>query len=75
MMNRSIRMFSLVTATAALTAGSTATFAADLDAKAVTFSLPADIKWVDNAARTNQTAIIHGDPDLTGDFRTILIWR
>ena len=36
--------------------------AADIDRGAVDFTTPADIKWVRNAAGTNEQAVLFGDP-------------
>jgi hypothetical protein len=35
---------------------------ADLDRTAVEFTPPAEIKWVRNAAGTNEQAVLFGDP-------------
>jgi hypothetical protein len=40
--------------------------AADLDRSAVDFVAPADIKWVRNAAGTNEQAVLFGDPSKPG---------
>ena len=49
--------------------------AADLDPKIIAYTLPENIKWVDNAARTNQTAIIYGDPTKPGPYYMLLKWK
>ena len=49
--------------------------AADLDPKILAYTLPENIKWVDNAARTNQTAIIYGDPTKPGPYYMLLKWK
>ena len=49
--------------------------AADLDPKIIAYTLPENIKWVDNAARTNQTAIITGDPNKTRPYYMLLKWK
>ena len=36
--------------------------AADLDRGAVDFTPPSEIKWVRNAAGTNEQAVLFGDP-------------
>ena len=36
--------------------------AADIDRTAVDFKTPSDIKWVRNAAGTNESAVLFGDP-------------
>jgi len=40
----------------------TASDAADVDRSAVDFKTPGDIKWVRNAAGTNESAVLFGDP-------------
>jgi hypothetical protein len=46
--------------------------AAELDRAAVDFKTPGEIKWVRNAAGTNESAVLFGDPTSlghgTGDF-------
>ena len=36
--------------------------APDIDRTAVDFKTPAEIKWVKNAAGTNESAVLFGDP-------------
>jgi len=50
------------------------TFAADIDRSAVDFTLAKDIKWVRNAAGTNESAILHGDPSKPGPYVVQLKW-
>ena len=40
--------------------------AAQIDSKAVEFITPENIKWVRNAAGTNETAVLFGDPEKPG---------
>jgi hypothetical protein len=40
--------------------------AADLDRTAVDFTPPSEIKWVRNAAGTNEQAVLFGDPSKPG---------
>ena len=42
--------------------------AGDIDRSAVDFTLAKDIKWVRNAAGTNETAILFGDPAKPGPY-------
>jgi hypothetical protein len=49
--------------------------AAEPDPKILGYTLPADIKWVDNATRTNQTAQIYGDPAKPGPYAMLIKWR
>jgi quercetin dioxygenase-like cupin family protein len=49
-------------------------FAADIDRAAVDFKTPADIKWVKNAAGTNEQAILFGDPAKPGPYVVRIKW-
>lgn len=49
--------------------------AADLDPKAVTYVLPDKIQWRDNAAGTNQSAILYGDPSKPGPYAMLIKWK
>jgi hypothetical protein len=42
--------------------------AGDIDRTAVDFKTPAEIKWVRNAAGTNEQAVLFGDPSKPGFF-------
>ena len=46
----------------------------DIDPRAVTFVAPKDIKFVRNAAGTNETAVLFGDPDKPGPYVMQLRW-
>ena len=48
--------------------------AADIDRTAVDFVTPADIKWVRNAAGTNEQAVLFGDPSKPGPYVVRLKW-
>ncbi len=48
--------------------------AAGLDPSIATYILPQDIKWVNNAAGTNQTAVLYGDPAKPGLYVVRLKW-
>jgi len=48
--------------------------AAGLDPSAVQFTPPAEIKWVRNAAGTNETAVLFGDPTKPGPYVIRLKW-
>ena len=43
-------------------------YAADIDRTAVDFTPPTDIKWVRNAAGTNEQAVLFGDPSKPGPY-------
>ena len=47
---------------------------ADLDRSAVDFKTPAEIKWVRNAAGTNESAVLFGDPSKPGPYVVRLRW-
>jgi hypothetical protein len=59
-MSRAIRI--LVFAALAVTVAAPSGHGADIDRTAVAFTAPADIKWVRNAAGTNEQAVLFGDP-------------
>jgi quercetin dioxygenase-like cupin family protein len=48
--------------------------AAELDPAIATYILPQDIKWVANAAGTNQSAVLYGDPTKPGLYIVRLKW-
>src|SRR5262245_38668264 len=47
---------------------------AQLDRTAVDFTTPADIKWVRNAAGTNESAVLFGDPSKPGPYVARIKW-
>ena len=47
---------------------------AELDRAAVDFTPPAEIKWVRNAAGTNEQAILFGDPSKPGPYVVRVRW-
>jgi quercetin dioxygenase-like cupin family protein len=47
---------------------------ADIDRAAVDFTTPADIKWARNAAGTNESAVLFGDPSQPGPYVMRLKW-
>ena len=61
---RLLLMFALATA---LTAR-----AAEPDPRILAYTLPENIQWKDNAARTNQTAILYGDPTKPGPYAVLI---
>jgi hypothetical protein len=48
--------------------------AADIDRAAVDFKTPAEIKWVRNAAGTNEQAVLFGDPSKPGPYVVRIKW-
>jgi len=65
-MSRAIRI--LVLAALAVTVAAPSGHGADIDRTAVDFTAPADIKWVRNAAGTNEQAVLYGDPSKAGPY-------
>src|SRR5882672_10646562 len=49
--------------------------AAEPDPKVLGYTLPENIQWKDNAARTNQTAILYGDPTKPGPYAVLIKWK
>src|SRR5262249_43264577 len=49
--------------------------AAEPDPKVLGYTLPENIQWKDNAARTNQTAILYGDPTKPGPYAMLIKWK
>jgi len=48
--------------------------AADIDRTAVDFTPPSEIKWVRNAAGTNEAAILYGHPAKPGPYVVRIKW-
>ena len=49
-------------------------YSGDIDRTAVDFKTPSDIKWVRNAAGTNESALLFGDPSKPGPYVVRLKW-
>jgi hypothetical protein len=49
-------------------------YGADIDRATVDFKTPAEIKWVRNAAGTNEQAVLFGDPSKPGPYVVRLKW-
>jgi hypothetical protein len=49
-------------------------YGADLDRTAIDFTPPGEIKWVRNAAGTNEQAILFGDPSKPGPYVVRIKW-
>ena len=64
----------LALALLALMTAAPAVDGADLDRAAVDFTAPADIKWVRNAAGTNEQAVLFGDPSKPGPYVARIKW-
>ena len=66
------RIFSVaVIATMLAASGATG---ADVDRTAVDFKTPSEIKWVRNAAGTNEQAVLFGDPSKPGPYVVRVKW-
>src|SRR5258706_459285 len=48
--------------------------AAEIDRTAVEFQTPSEIKWIRNAAGTNEQAVLFGDPSKAGPYVVRLKW-
>jgi hypothetical protein len=70
-MTKTLRLFALAVGFAIAASPSAA---ADLDRAAVDFTVPADIKWVRNAAGTNEQAVLFGDPSKPGPYVVRIKW-
>jgi quercetin dioxygenase-like cupin family protein len=71
-MSRLTRLLALVALVTVAAAASS--FAADVDRTAVDFTVPSEIKWVRNAAGTNESAVLFGDPSKPGPYVVRLKW-
>ncbi len=49
-------------------------YAGEIDRSAVDFKTPSDIKWVRNAAGTNEQAVLFGDPSKPGPYVVRFKW-
>ena len=61
-----------------LTALATLSFAshsAELDPKVLSYVLPENVQWKPNAAGTNETSILYGDPEKAGPYAIQLKWK
>jgi hypothetical protein len=69
---RSLRLFPVALVLLLLTSAAAA--AAELDKSAVEFTPPSEIKWVRNAAGTNEQAVLFGDPSKPGPYVARIRW-
>ena len=58
----------LLIAILGMTFVSRANYAAEVDRAAVDFKTPSEIKWVRNAAGTNESTVLFGDPSKPGPY-------
>ena len=71
-MSALIRMVSLAVLGTMMAAP--ASHAADLDRTVVEFKTPAELKWVKNAAGTNESVVLFGDPAKPGPYVVRIKW-
>ena len=71
-MSKLTRLLALAALVTIPTAASSS--AADVDRTAVDFTVPSEIKWVRNAAGTNESAVLFGDPSKPGPYVVRLRW-
>ncbi len=48
---------------------------AELDPKVLTYTLPENVQWKPNAAGTQETSILYGDPLKPGPYAMLLKWK
>jgi hypothetical protein len=58
-----------------LAAVSCASRSAELDPKALSYILPENVPWKPNAAGTNETHVLYGDPEKPGPYAVLLKWK
>jgi quercetin dioxygenase-like cupin family protein len=69
------RTIALAVAVLAVTLGGPSGHSApDIDRTAVDFKTPSEIKWVRNAAGTNESAVLFGDPSKPGPYVVRVKW-
>lgn len=73
-MNRKLAA-TLAATLAALSLGTNAARAADLDPKAVTYILPDKVQWVDGPSGNNASAILYGHPAKPGPYAYLVKWK
>ena len=64
----------IVLAVLATSMAAPSSYAADIDRSAVDFKTPAEIKCVRNAAGTNESAVLFGDPSQPGPYVVRVKW-
>lgn len=71
-----VRLITTAIALSVAAVGLSAVNAAEqqLDPKAITIKLPDQIPWKRNAAGTNETAVLYGDPDKPGFYVLMFKW-
>ena len=69
-----LRLITTAVALSVAAAASSAIGAAELDPKAITIKLPDQIPWKRNAAGTNETAVLVGDPSKPGLYVQMFKW-
>ena len=71
MLNRILHVLCMLLTSLMLNAAS----ADNLEPKAIKYVLPEKIEWRDNAAGTNSSAVLYGDPAKTGPYAMLLKWK
>ena len=69
------RSIALAAVVLAVTVGAPSGYGAgDIDRTAVDVKMPSEIKWVKNAAGTNESAVLFGDPSKPGPYVVRVKW-
>src|SRR6266851_9029962 len=73
-MSRTVRVLPLAVVALLLLIVPSGHGAPDIDRTAVDWKTPAEIKWVRNAAGTNESAVLFGDPSKPGPYVVRVKW-
>ena len=73
MMIRIVQMLFLLAMATIFDAGTLR--AADVDPKAVFYTLPENLQWRKNPAGTTESVILYGDPSKPGPYAMLLKWK
>jgi len=72
-MSRTVRVLPLAVVALLLLIVPSGYGAPDIDRTAVDWKTPAEIKWVRNAAGTNESAVLFGDPSKPGPYNRFFV--
>ncbi|HWM99521.1 MAG TPA: cupin domain-containing protein [Streptosporangiaceae bacterium] len=72
-MSRTVRVLPLAVVALLLLIVPSGHGAPDIDRTAVDWKTPAEIKWVRNAAGTNESAVLFGDPSKPGPYNRFFV--
>jgi hypothetical protein len=72
-MSRTVRVLPLAVVALLLLIVRSGHGAPDIDRTAVDWKTPAEIKWVRNAAGTNESAVLFGDPSKPGPYNRFFV--